>query len=122
MSNEIRITSGIAVSNGNLSFTQQFGTKQYDQASVGGPVPGQLTIGTTEEDVSLGDLTTPGWCIMQNLDDTNFCQWGFSAGVYGGRLGPGETAGPFRLDPGLASLYMKADTAAVKVLIYAFED
>lgn len=122
MSNEIRVQAGITVINGNLSFQQSFGTKNYDQTAVGGPVPGQLTIGTTEESVSLAELTTPGWAVMQNLDGTNFVQWGFSTGVYGGRLEPGETAGPFRLDPGVSNLFLKSDTAACKVLLYVFED
>ena len=68
------------------------------------------------------DITTPGWAIMTNLDTTNFVKWGFSTGVYGGRMEPGETAGPFRIDPALASLYMIADTAACNVLIQVLED
>lgn len=58
---------------------------------------------------------------MRNLDDVNYVQWGFSTGVYGGRMGPGEPAGPFKLDPG-ATLYMLANTAACKVTVYALEN
>lgn len=57
---------------------------------------------------------------MKNLDDTNFIEWGFSTGVYGGRLEAGEIA-LFRLNPS-TTVYLKADTAACKMTIYSLED
>lgn len=120
MANEIAVNVSANVSNGNLKFTFSPGTVYVDQAAVGGPTPGQVVVGTTEETISLAELTTYGWVFIQNLDSTNFVEWGFSAGVYGGKLEPGEVA-LFRLKHG-ASLRMKADTAACKVLVYALED
>lgn len=120
MANEISILQQLTVKNGNLNFPFQPGVIQIDQSAVGGPTPGMVTIGTSEESVAFGELGTLGWLQMQNLDPTNFVEWGFATGVYGGRLGPGEPA-QFRLNPG-TTLYLKADTAACQVLIYGFED
>ena len=121
MANEITVGCALKVVNGNNSFSFAPGTKTYTQAAIGGPTPGYVTIGTSEESNTLSELTTQGWVVMQNLDTANFVQWGFSTGVYGGRMEAGETAGPFRLEPG-TTLYLKADTAACKVLIYAIQD
>ncbi|MDB4694485.1 hypothetical protein OAF30_03560 [Flavobacteriales bacterium] len=78
-------------------------------------------IGTSEETETFSELTAPGWCTIQNLDSTNFVEWGFSTGVYGGKLMAGETAGPFRINSASTTLYLKADTAACRVVINALE-
>lgn len=121
MANEISITSGIRVLNGSMNFPSNSKTVSFTQTAIGGPTPGQITVGTSEESTAFPELTTEGWLWMQNLDPTNYVQWGFSTGVYGGRMEAGETAGPFRMEPGL-TLYLKANTAACKCLIYGFED
>ncbi len=120
MANEITVTSGIAVRKSNLVFEQASVSKQYDMTGSGGPTPGFLTIGTSEESTAFPELSTLGWLFMQNLDATNYIEWGFSTGVYGGKLEPGEMA-QFRLKPG-ATLFLKANTAACKCQVYAFED
>lgn len=120
MADEIRISASMSVDNGNLSFSQNYGTKSYDQSNVGGPTPGMVEIGTAEESQSFAELTAPGWVTIQNLDTTNFVEWGFSTGVYGGKLLAGDTAGPFRLNSS-ATLFLKADTAACRVVINALE-
>ena len=119
MANEITVTTGISVLNGNSSFHQQTKTKAIDQAAIGGPSPGAISVGTAEESTAFPELTTEGWLFMQNNDATNYVQWGFSTGVYGGRLKAGESA-LFRMEPGL-TLYLKANTAACNVLVYGFE-
>lgn len=79
------------------------------------------TIGTSEESITFTDIVTNGFCQMINDDSTNYVEWGFSTGVYGGRMRAGEVAGPFRLNAG-ATLYLKANTAACKVRIAHYED
>lgn len=118
MADEIRVNVALTVNNGNLrdSFAKSY---TADQSAEGGPTPGYVTIGTTEEENALSELSTKGLCIIQNLDDTNFVEWGFSTGVYGGKMLAGETAGPFRLNG--TSLFLKADTAACKCVIRAYE-
>ena len=120
MANEISVTGRLKVANGNLSFDKNIGTKTFDQAAAGGPTPGYLTIGTSEESEAFSELTTEGWLLMENLDTTNYVEWGFATGVYGGRLEAGEFA-LFRMNP-TGTLYLKANTAACKVLINCLED
>lgn len=120
MAAEITLNVSMRVLNGNLLENIQPGAISIDQAAVGGPSPGYVTIGTTEESVSLSELSTLGYCYIQNLGPTNYVEWGFTTAVYGGRLKTGEIA-VFRLNPG-TSLFMKANTAAVKVIIKAFEN
>ncbi len=119
MANEITVNAFIQVANGNLRDKFEVGNKSVDQAAVGGPTPGYVTIGTTEEEVAFGELSTKGYCAMQNLSATNFVEWGFSTGVYGGRLKPGEVA-ILRLNA--TSLFLRANTAACKMVIKGYEN
>jgi hypothetical protein len=120
MAAEITLNVSMRVANGNLLETIQPGSKSIDQAAVGGPAPGYVTIGTSEESVTLSELSTLGYCYLQNLDATNYVRWGFATGVYGGRLNAGEIA-VFRFNPG-SSLFMIANTAACKCLVKVFEN
>ena len=121
MADEIRVTSKLTVTNGFAKDTFNPGSQSYDQTAAGGPTPGVVSIGTTEESEAFSELSTLGWFIMRNLDPTNYVQWGFATADYGGRMEAGETAGPFRLEPG-TTLYLKANTAACLVDIRAYED
>lgn len=78
------------------------------------------TIGTSEESITFTDIATNGWVYLHNQDTSNYVQWGFSTGVYGGRMAAGQSAGPFFLEPG-ATLYLKANTAACRVRIAHYE-
>ena len=119
MANEISVSATLAVANGNASYSKTF-SKSFTQAAVGGPTPGFVTIGTSEESQAFSELTTEGWIRMENLDTTNYVEWGFATAVYGGRLEAGEIA-LFRVNPA-ATIYLKANTAACKMLIDCFED
>jgi len=121
MANEIKITAGISVRKSNLVFEHIATTALSNMTGTGGPTPGFFIVGLVEESTVFPELTTEGWLFMRNLDATNYVQWGFSTTVYGGRIRAGETAGPFRMEPGL-TLFLKANTAACNVLIYGFED
>jgi hypothetical protein len=120
MANEISVRQTITVRNGSLIFSYDSGTLQFDQAAAGGPTPGYVTIGTTEESVAFSELGTVGYVALKNLSTANYVRWGFSTGVYGGRLEPNEVA-QFRLNPG-TTLYLIANTAVCKCLVYGLED
>ena len=121
MADEITITSKLKVVNGNHEIKVQPTSHSFDQSAVG-EYDQVHNIGTTEESVtSFGDITTEGFCYLRNLDATNYVQWGYSTGVYGGRMEAGEPAGPLRLEPG-ADLFFKANTAACNVRIVVIED
>ena len=119
MADEIKVHASLRCTNGNLEFDYSTAVLLFDQAVPGGPAVGMVQIGTSEETVAFTELTTEGWMIMQNLDDTNYVEWGFSTGVYGGRMRAGEP-GLFRLNAG-TTLYMRANTASCRVRISALE-
>lgn len=119
MAAEITVQASLRVANGNSNFSFSPSSLAIDQAASGGPTPGYWVVGTSEESNAFPELTNEGWLIMQNQDSTNYVQWGFATGVYGGRLKAGEIA-LFRCEPGL-TLYMKANTAACKVVVYCLE-
>jgi len=120
MANEISATAGLRVKNGNSYFQQPANSISITQSAIGGPSPGAISVGTSETSTAFPILTTEGWLYLQNNDATNYVQWGFSTGVYGGRLKAGEFA-LFRMEPGL-TLYLKANTAACNVLVAGFEN
>ena len=120
MANEITLKVELQVRNGSLVDTFSIGSQSITQTALGGPTPGYFTLGhVAEETIAFGELGTKGWCIIQNLDTTNFIKFGFSTGVYGGKLLAGEACA-FRLNN--TSLYMIADTAACKVLVKGYEN
>lgn len=47
-------------------------------------------IGSTEETVSKGDITTLGYCAFKNVGSTGVIQIGGTTGVYAIKLDPGE--------------------------------
>jgi len=119
MADEIVVSTRVQVINGNMKFTFDPLALSVTQNAVGGPTPGYVTIGTSEESYAFPEIATLGWFMMRNLDETNYVDWGFSTGVYGGRLQPGEWA-LFRFKPS-TTLYLKANSAACKMQLNALE-
>lgn len=101
---------------------------QEDQTGTGA-FNNTVSIGTSEEDVSFGDVS-PGLVLLYNLDTTNFVEWGAKDGGGNmqaiGRLLPADSSnnpsipGMFYLNSG-KTLRMKADTGACNVQIVAYE-
>lgn len=122
MADELKLTLASRLTNGAFKDNFDPGLISIDQAAVGAHRPIQV-IGTAEEVIGAGDVGTLGWCILQNLDDTNYVDWGPESGgsmVAIGRLEPGEWAA-FRLKPGIV-LRGQADTASCKVDVRIYED
>lgn len=124
MSNEITLLSGLSVANGNDREELKTGPNivYANQTTPGSTKPTQL-IGTSEEDIVLTDITTPGWVEILNLDSTNYCQLGPKSGgsmIPFLKLLPGKTAGPFYLDDSV-TMRAKANTAAVRLKFLACE-
>lgn len=119
MANEISVTISASVDKGNLKSVFSPGSIFYDQTGNGGPSPGSISVGTTEESTTFPELTNSGWLFMRNTDDTNYVEWGFSAGTYGGVLEPNGVA-CFKATSS-ATLYMKANTAACIVQVLCHE-
>jgi hypothetical protein len=78
---------------------------------------GVQNIGTSAEALDLGDIAIAnvGWCVMKNLDSTNFVRIGDNTPAYLLRLNAGETC-VFRFDQSIVTgIKLIADTAAVDV-------
>lgn len=121
MANELQITLKSRLANGEFVDLIEGQTYQVTQAAIGGHF-GVVTVGTSEEDVAVGDVSTLGWLYLKNLDSTNYVTYGPKDTTMKafGRLEPGEFA-MLRLEPGI-TIRWKADTAAVKVLTKIYED
>jgi len=105
-----------------------------------GPVPGAIQVTLEGVSIDLSELTTPGYCRIINLDDTNFLEYGIwdpeGATFYPlGEVLAGESY-PLRLSRNLQQEYgtgtgttgantnrlrLKADTAALNASVEAFE-
>lgn len=121
MANEITLTQRLQLANGELLDDNNPGRLQITQSAIG-MFKQVLSIGTTEESVTFTDISTPGICYIKNLDATNYVQWGPATTVYQGRLKASDAPACFRLDNGATTLYLKANTAACKVLITVYEN
>ena len=77
MADEIRVVSSLQIRSGTNFF--QIQPTSFNEDLTGlykGPVPGAFTAGVGGTDVDFSQLLTPGWCVIQNQDDTNFVTWG----------------------------------------------
>lgn len=121
MANEITLSASLQVVNGNLNLKLDAGSLNFDQDTQGAHAP-VVIVGTSEEDLDLGDIATNGWILLRNLDGTNFVKFGpkDTTMTEFGRLEAGEIA-LFRLAPGV-TLRWVADTAACRVQVLAIED
>jgi len=78
-------------------------------------------IGTTDEAINLGDLAAGGYCVLRNLDDTNFIsirQADNASDLI--RLLAGEFA-LFRLDDDSTAPFAIADTAACDMEVWLLD-
>lgn len=121
MANEIKISISATLTNGLLSDSFNTGQLSITQATLGAHTP-VVTVGTSEEDLAVGDISTLGFLLIRNLDSANYVTYGpKSSGsmVAFGRIRAGEAA-VIRLEPGI-TLTWQANTAPVKVLTKLWE-
>lgn len=140
MASEAVIRTGLTISKDNLRYNALPAGFSADVATAKGPVPGAVSVATAGTVLDLGELTTPSLCRLMNLDTTNFVEVGIrepSSGFFYPLLEllPGESY-VFRLSRNLLEeytgagtgtsaptneFYAKANTAAVVLLVEAFE-
>lgn len=138
MANEFTVSGILQLRRGSQTYSSQPGSYRSDQSSQGGPSPGSINVPTTGTDVSFAQLTRPGLCRIQNLNDTNRVEWGVHDGLLFhpvGELLPGEfvilrlsrNLGEEEDVPGTGTtavvntFFLRANVAACKVLVEAFE-
>lgn len=117
------ITTSLSVSVVNGTFVEDFslGPAVIAQSAIGGGNPGTVSVTTSEGDITIS-LSAPGMVVIENLDATNFVQYGPKSGgamIPFAKIKAGEWH-KFALD-GSVTLRAKADTATVKLRIRAYE-
>ena len=120
MANEITVSADLGLKKGELDYRFPMGLQTLTQTGtlIKDVV---VSIATSETVIPVDDVGTPGLVAIQNLDDTNFVQWGVATTVYTGRMIALGQVRPFQLDAGVQDLYLKANTAACDVRIVVFE-
>lgn len=124
MSDEIAVTLNVSVEKGNFKWSKNFGRKTADMSGTAQRGGNVVEIGTSAEIISVGEVWAQGWCVLQNLDATNYVEWGpYDTGSAGtlikmGKLLAGEVA-CFRLSPDV-TFGAIANNAACKVDVNVF--
>lgn len=121
MANEITLTAAITFSRAaapTYSEALSFGGIQIDQAGTDYS-GGSQEIGTSQETLGKGSITTIGYVIIKNLDATNLVQLGSVSGELGITLKAGEVA-LFRVSA--AQVYAQANSAACNVQYLLIEN
>jgi hypothetical protein len=121
MANEISVSLRLAVNNGFIVHQENPGTNSLDMTGVVA-TGGIQSIGTTEEILTMGDVTSPGYAYFRNCDKANYVEIGVkpAATFYPfAKLKYGEAA-IIRL--GTSAPYAKANTGAVSLQYYILAD
>lgn len=116
MANEINLSINFNVQNGAFRDAISFSGTVNESAQ--GVQSGTVAVPTGGSNVPI-TLTTPGYCYVQNLDNTNFVSYGTTAVMFA-KIKAGEAA-LFRLLPG-GSLRFQADTATASVYYKIYAD
>lgn len=121
MANEITATVTVQCINGSFKALFAPGAKQITQTTLGGHST-IWNVGTSEEDMPVGDVATNGVLCLLNTDATNYVQIGPKVG--------GVMEECIRLKPGVPQFFQcepgitwtgKANTAACKVQMLLLE-
>lgn len=124
MANEIKVTTQIECTNGNFRMPKVGAQNtSVNQGTAGGMVPGVVSVTTSDTALTLS-VGTLGWAFIQNLDATNWVNFGPASGgsiVPALRLNPNEPGQLVRLVPG-TTYRVQANTATCKVLILVLEN
>lgn len=122
MADEISLNIQLTAENGDLKEQFYPGSISITQSALGLHAP-VISIGTTQESIATGDISTLGVVVGRNLDATNYITIGpTTGGTYHPmqRVKAGETFA-YRLEPGTV-LAAKANTAPCKLQLKIFEN
>ena len=117
MANELTIQNGLSYSkNGDID--QVSDSRTIDVAGTA-RISGRQTIGTSEEQLALGDVSSVGVVWIKNLDSTNYITVGTVTNQRGFRINAGESYS-FRAENN--AVFVAANTAAVDVSYKIFSN
>jgi len=126
MANEAQLHISLRINNPTSKFEAQSTNTSYtvDVAGSSGPVPGMVVATTAGLDVAFTGLTVPTWCVLKNLDSTNFVEYGIWDGATFHELGelpPLSKPQIIKLSRNMTGFRLKADTASCDVSVEAYE-
>jgi hypothetical protein len=119
MANEITQTARLSFRKGSVSSSFE-STTRIDMAGEDFLNATQL-IGTTAETLNLGEIGgVPAQILIKNIDATNFVEIGGNTDLetFKIKISPGRAT---IIEPTSATLYAKANTAAVRIQLLAIE-
>lgn len=125
MASEIRISLNLSVTNPNTATGYKRTISKnltLNQTGIGA-WDNIVIVGTAEENLAPTDITTLGWMYLENLDSTNYVDYGISDGgaiKALGKIKAGEIA-LLRLKTGV-TVRAQANTAPVKLQVIIWED
>lgn len=119
MADELTVTLLLDYARGTLAMLKELRGVQIDVAA--SPYHHTIqSVSTTQEALSLGDITPGGFLFLFNHDPNNFVELrGATGTVDVVRVKPGEMAF-FRLSPDATAPFVIADTAAVNLEVLLF--
>ena len=118
MANELTINASLAFSKGGRSVSTSVSALKLDVSGTD-HIKLSQTIGTSAEAIDLGDITTPGYCLVKNLDDTNFVE--LRDGASGDDLVKVRAGGVALFELATTTPFGIADTAACECEITIIE-
>jgi hypothetical protein len=125
MSGEIKVTQNVTVEKGGLKWSKNYGQRSIDMDGDGQRGGHVQEIGTSAEIIDVGEVWDQGWLLMENLDPTNYVDWGpYDGGSAGtlvimGRMYYGDPPVSLRLSPSV-TFGAIAHTAACKLDVNVF--
>lgn len=107
MAQELQIQGQLAFSKAGAALSTIFTNAYFDvSGSVG--IKNEISVGTSDETLALGDISTIGWVYMKNLDATNYILAGADGTLYNNKMKPLE---PMFVRWNGAAIHVKANTA-----------
>lgn len=121
MGNEITVRASLGVNNSGYVNSRGGASVQYDQTTRGGGGPVQL-VPIAYDPINIGDVVTPGYVWLKNLDLLNFVEIGIEVAAAFepfGMLQPGQEA-VFPIASGVV-WFAQADTDPIQLDVFVLE-
>lgn len=107
MASELQVQGQLVFAKSGAALSRIFPSTYFDVSGTAG-VANVISVGTSDESLALGDISTIGWVYMKNLDATNYITAGADGTLYNIKMKAGE---PFFGRWNGAAIHVKANTA-----------
>lgn len=107
MASELQVQASIAFTKGGATLSEIFATYYFDVSGSSG-IKNIISVGTSDETLALGDITTIGWFAARNLDSTNYILAGADGTLYNNKM---KALEPMFVRWNGAAIHVKANTA-----------